>query len=354
MDFTISEERRLLGESLTRLLQDACGFETRTQVAYDAPYHSPALWSALSELGVHYAFLPEHAGGIGGTGFDVLAVFEPLGQALCPEPVLGQLMALRLLAAAGGSSEIEQAISGQVKWALASGETDAPWDIADTRAEAAQGTAGWQVNGAKSVVYGGAVADRLLVPARAGDAIALFAVDGASTVRQGYAMIDGGGAAEIRLDAAPATPLLADAGAAIEDALDWGRLALAAEALGVMEAAFAMLVDYLKTRQQFGRPLAQFQALQHRTVDLKVEMEQARSITIRAAGAMGTAAQARAVAQMKTLVGRTAHKVAEETIQMQGGIAVTWEYPASHYAKRLTMIDHQLGDADFHLTRLTA
>ena len=347
MDFAVTEERQLLGNSLTRLLEAECGFETRTKIAYEAPYHSPRLWDALSELGLFYAFLPEAQGGVGGAGFDVLSVFEPLGQALCPEPVLGQLMALRLLGAAG--ADVEAGLGGAQRYALATGERDAPWDISDTTTTAVEANGEWQVSGAKSVIYGGPAADIILVPALVGSDLALFSVAAAAGTQHGYAMIDGGGAAELLLEGTPANLVLRDAKDALDDALDWGRLALCAEALGAMEAGFALLVDYLKTRQQFGKPLASFQALQHRTVDLKVEMEQARSITIRAANAMGTEAQSKAVAQAKVLVGRTAHLVAEETIQMQGGIAMTWEYPASHIAKRLTMIDHQLGDADFHL-----
>jgi alkylation response protein AidB-like acyl-CoA dehydrogenase len=115
-----------------------------------------------------------------------------------------------------------------------------------------------------------------------------------------------------------------------------------------------MLLDHLKTRRQFGRPIGSFQALQHRMVDLRIEIEQARSITILAASRMDTDGQSRGVSMAKSLVGRVARRVAEETIQMHGGIAMTWEHPASHYAKRLVMIDHQLGDADHHLQRVAA
>ena len=346
MDFTVSEERRLLGDSLTRLLETHCSFDDRTRFAYASPYHSPTLWQALSELGLFHAFLPEDRGGIGGSGFDILAVFEPLGRALCPEPVLGQLLALRLL------PEVDAALAGSEIWAMATGEPHAPWDLGETQARAQETEAGWHVTGAKSVVYGGPAATRVMIPALVGDSLALFGVDPMGLDRQDYAMIDGGGASELRLDQTPARMLVRDARSLAEDALDWGRLALCAEALGAMEAGFALLVDYLKTRQQFGRPLAAFQALQHRAVDLKLELEQARSITIRAAGVMGTDAQSKAVAQAKALIGQTAHLIAQETIQMQGGIAMTWEYPASHIAKRLTMIDHQLGDQSYHLRTL--
>ncbi|MEM9319933.1 MAG: acyl-CoA dehydrogenase family protein [Pseudomonadota bacterium] len=350
MDFSVSEDRRILGDSLNRLMADACSFEARVCAAYAEPWHDPVLWAKLSDLGVFYAFLPEASGGVGGSGFDVLAAIEPLGRALCPEPFLGQIIGLRLLAAVG--AETEDALAGTTKLAVAIAEPQAPWDPRDIATEAEKSLDGWQISGRKSSVYGGPVADLLLVAARVNDRLGLFQLNADQAARHTYGMIDGGGAAEITLDGTRATCLAPDAGAMIDDALDWGRLVLAAEALGAMEAAFALLVETLKTRQQFGRPLSAFQALQHRSVDLKIALEEVRSITIKAANSMGSPDQARCVAQMKALVGRGCLQMAEETIQMQGGIAMTWDYAASHYAKRLAMIDAQLGDVSYHLTRL--
>ncbi|MEM1274520.1 MAG: acyl-CoA dehydrogenase family protein [Pseudomonadota bacterium] len=352
MDFAVSDERRLLGDSLTRLLSEKCAFETRTAMAYAAPWHSPHLWDALAELGLFHAFLSDDHGGVGGSGFDIMTIFEPLGHALCPEPLLGQLMGLQLLAAAG--ADCDAALNGTTRLALAVDEAGSAWELDRISTRAEQQGMSWTLTGRKSMIYGGPAATDIFVAAGIEDQIGLFHIDSAAGARHDIGLIDGGGASEMLLDATPARLLLHNAADAIENALDWGRLALAAEALGAMTAAFDLLIDLLKTRQQFGRPIGQFQALQHRVVDLKVEMEQVRSITIAAAAAMGTREQSRTVAQMKALIGQTAHLIAQETIQMQGGIAMTWEYPASHYAKRLTMIDHQLGDSAFHLARLTA
>ncbi|MBF9031675.1 acyl-CoA dehydrogenase [Rhodobacterales bacterium HKCCE3408] len=346
MNFEMSDDRRMLADSLGRLLDDACGFEHRTKVAYEAPWHDPAMWSGLAELGLFHAFLSEDQGGFGGAGFDITCVFEPLGRALCPEPVLAQMMGLTLLATAG--AETGPALDGTERLALAVDEPDAPWEPEAGSTE----FRGGKVTGRKSVVYGGHVADRFLVAALADGKTALVSVAAGDASVTPYGMIDGGGASEVVFEEAPGEVLIADAGAAIADALDRGRLALAAEAVGAMDAALALFTDYLKTRKQFGRPIGTFQALQHRAVDLAIETEQARSIVIRAAAAMGTEAQGKAVAQAKALTGKIARLVAEETIQMQGGVAMTWEYPSSHYAKRLTMIDHQLGDAMFHTERL--
>jgi alkylation response protein AidB-like acyl-CoA dehydrogenase len=260
-------------------------------------------------------------------------------------------MAASLLSAAG--ADLAPLLSGR-RYAVGMGELEAPQDLALIDTTATPDGDVWRISGRKSVVYGAPAADRLLVAVRANGALGLFEVAAAEAQITAYGMIDGGPAGEVFLDAAPATCLLPDAEAAFAAARDLGALALSAEALGAMQAANDMLVDYLKTRKQFGQPIGAFQALQHRAVDLAIEIEQARSAVILAASAMGGGDQPRRVSQCKHLVGRIARKVAEEVIQMHGGIAMTWEYPASHYAKRLVMIDHQMGDSDWHLERLMA
>jgi len=349
MDFTISDDRRMLADTVQRFLSEQYPIEHRNAVAYAAPWHDPDKWDGLVELGVLFAMVPEDAGGMGGSGFDTAVVFEELGRALCPEPALPALMAASLLQAAG--SDLDPLLGGQ-RYAVALGELDAPYDLTAITTQGVQDGPAWRLTGRKSVVYGAPSADRLLVAAVAGGTLGLFEVAADDAEVTGYGMIDGGPASEVFLEGTPATCLIADAQKAIGDALDHGALALSAEALGAMQTANAMLVDYLKTRQQFGKPIGAFQALQHRAVDLAIEIEQARSAVILAASAIGTADQSRRVSQCKHLVGRIARQVAEEVIQMHGGIAMTWEYPASHYAKRLVMIDHQLGDTDWHLERL--
>lgn len=154
------------------------------------------------------------------------------------------------------------------------------------------------------------------------------------------------------LDAAPCRRA-GDAGAILR-AEQAGQLALCAEAVGVMDALIGQTVDYLKTRRQFGTAIGSFQALQHRMVDMAIQAELARSITIRAAASLGSDQAARHCSMAKNLIGRAGQLIAEEAIQMHGGIAMTWETPVSHYAKRLVMIDAQLGDRDDHLSRLIA
>ncbi|WP_341862070.1 acyl-CoA dehydrogenase family protein [Gymnodinialimonas sp. 57CJ19] len=341
MNFEQSDDRRMLSETLRRYLADGYDLAHRNTVAYDAPFHDPTKWAELTELGLFYALVPESHGGMGGHGFDIATVFEELGRALCPEPVLGQVMAASLLTDA-------DALMAGTRYAVAIGEIDAPYDLQDITTSGLNG----RLTGRKSVVYGAPSAEILLVAARQNGRIALFEMPAENTEITGYGMIDGGPAGEVILDDTPATLLLEDAENALQNAMDRGALALCAEALGAMEVVQDTLVDYLTTRKQFGQPLVAFQALQHRAIDLAIEIEQARSIVILAASADGSDAFPKRAAQAKHLVGKVARLVAEEAIQMHGGIGITWEYPLSHYAKRLVMIDHQLGDTDWHLERL--
>ena len=347
MNFDLTEDRQMLADTLKRYLADRYDIETRNKIAYDAPFHDPAKWDEMAELGIPGALVSEAAGGFGGTGFDIAVVFEALGRALCPEPFLGTLMAARLLAAAG--ADMEDLVAGARRYAVATSEIDAPYDVAYTETTARKSGDGYRLSGRKTAVYGAQAADRILVVAMLEGAPAVFELAAAEANLVEYPMIDGAGAAELVLDDTAASLVLADAGAAIEDALNAGRLALAAEAVGAMDATYEMLLDYLRTRKQFGVPIGKFQALQHRTVDLLTEIEQSRSMVISAASALQEPDATLKSMMVKSLIGRSARKVAEEAIQMHGGIAMTWEYAVSHYAKRLIMIDHQLGDSDFCL-----
>ena len=199
MNFEMSDDRRMLAESLARFLADTCPVEKRVDVAYAEPWHSETAWAGLAELGALYALAPEEAGGMGGTGFDIAVVFEELGKALCPEPVLASLLGLRLLAAAG--QDLEPVLAGE-RVAVGIGELDAPYDLDGIETRAEDG----KLTGRKSVVYGGPGAERLLIAAQSGGKLALFEVKAGDAQVTGYGMIDGGPAAEVFLDDTPAYP----------------------------------------------------------------------------------------------------------------------------------------------------
>jgi hypothetical protein len=374
MNFEHTEERRMLADSLRRLITEQYGFEARKQLLQSAPGMSRDMWRQLAEMGVIGALLREEDGGYGGAGFDIAVVFEEIGRGLLLEPLLGSAILVgEAIAVAGTPAQkalLEQIIAGQILAALAHEEADshyAPTHVA-TRATQ-EGDGRWRLQGHKAVVVQAESADLFLVSARSSgeidedDGISLFLMP-ANTPGlqlQGSDTIDGGRVADLLLQDVllPAEALLGQAGtsaALLERILGRGVLALCAEALGAMEVAKQATLDYLRTRKQFGLPIGSFQALQHRMADLLLEVEQARSAVINAAAALEAdrLTRERALSAAKFSIGRIGTLVAEESIQLHGGIGMTWELPLSHYAKRLVMIDHQLGDEDHHLQRYIA
>ena len=359
MNLQHSEDRQMLADTLRRFLAERAPIEARNKAAYGEAGYSAEVWSGLAELGVIGALFGEEVGGFGGAGFDIMVVFEEIGRALSVEPFLGALMVGHALAVAGKADAIEAIVAGTTIVALAHVEPQ------DRAADAPLATAarrdgdGWTIDGAKAVVAHGGAATLLLVSAETDAGASLFLVpgDAAGVERRGYLNIDGGRSAEIRFSGVrlAADSLVAEDGAAALAAAEAaGLLALSAEALGVMEVTKAATIDYLQTRKQFGVPIGKFQALQHRIATVLLEIEQARSAVINAADAFDGDGAARALSAAKYTVGATGQLVAEEAIQLHGGIGMTWELPLSHYAKRLTMIDQQLGDQDQHLQRYIA
>ncbi|WP_109477362.1 acyl-CoA dehydrogenase [Paraburkholderia sp. C35] len=369
MNFQHTEDRRMLADTLNRFVTEQYAFATRDALARSDSGFSRELWVRFAELGVVGALFNEADGGLGGEGFDIAVVFECLGRGLVVEPFLGALVVGRALAHVGSGVQralIPSLIEGHAVAALAHDEPGSHYELSKVTARASRSSSGWVLTGVKSVVQQGAEADFFLVSARtsgAADAeagISLFVVprETAGVMLRGYGKSDGGRAAELVLNEVclPDTALLGerDAGfATLEYSIGAGVLALCAEALGAMDVAKEHTLEYLRTRKQFGVAIGSFQALQHRMADLLLEIEQARSAVINAAAAFGAGRveRERALSAAKYTIGRIGARVAEESIQMHGGIGMTWELPLAHYAKRLVMIDHQLGDEDHHLER---
>lgn len=342
MDFKLSEDHQLLSNSLRRFLADTYDIEKRNTCAFEAPFHMEETWAGLAELGTLGAFVTEDQGGFGGSAQDVAVIFEELGRGLCTEPVLGTLLGLRLLAAYDRTDLVERLIAGEARSALAVFEPNLTCDLSRMEANAHQQDGVWHLTGRKSAVYGAPGAEYVLATARTDAGIGLFLLENPDLISA--AMTDGGGTAEVVLDDVTAECLSVDAGEELENALDLGRIALCAEAVGAMTTLHDMTADYLKQRRQFSQPLSEFQAIQHRVVDMLMELEQSRSIVVAAAGSFGGPDQSRMTAMAKNLIGRAGRLIAEEAIQLNGAIGMTWEYPGAHFAKRLIMIDHQLGD----------
>jgi len=256
---------------------------------------------------------------------------------------------------------VEQIILGQKRVALGLIENGADYDWRAPETLAHETGSGWQLSGMKTCMKFAHGADALIVSAQTQSApgISLFLVEAsaAGLSEHAFQTVDGGNACEITLHNTPAQ-LLGAQGAAyplIDAAAARATLAVCAEALGVMERIKDMTIDYMRTRKQFGSVLGKFQALQHRVAQMLLEIEQARSAVINAANDLHapTDERNRAISAAKYSIGRIGCAVAEEAIQLHGGIGMTWEYDLGHFAKRLVMIDHEWGDQDFHLIRFS-
>ncbi len=373
MDFNHTEERRMLSDTLTRFLDDHYTPGVRNGHAGSDPGYSGEFWSRYAELGAIAALFQESDGGMGGAGFDISVVFEALGRGLVVEPFLGTLLAGSAIAHAGSpgqKAQLEPLIAGQRLCAFAHTEPDTHYELPLVRTRAVAAGEGWSLNGTKAAVEHAEHAGLFVVSARTAgneddeEGISLFLVPaGAAGLEvRGYPLIDGGRAAQVvlsdvRVGSDALLGPLHSGYPTLEHAVGRGLLALCAEAIGAMDAACAATLDYLRTRKQFGVPIGSFQAIQHRMADLLLEIEQARSAVINAAARLDDPdrrTRERALSAAKFTIGRVGVLAAEEFIQLHGGMGMSWEMPVAHYAKRLVMIDHALGDEDHHLERYIA
>ncbi len=361
MNFQLTEERQMLQDGLRRYLSDTVTPEAIAAATDGATGLDAELWAGLTEMGVPGAMFTEEQGGFGGAGFDLMVVFEELGRAGAPVPLIeSAVLAGGILAEVGHMDLVEEIIGGRII-GFAHGEPASRYDLAHVQTRAEKTDAGWHLTGAKAVVQHAPATDTVIVSARTGgdvtdqDGISLFLVPTAELHMRDYPLNGGGRAAEITLDTVvPDSAVLGETGAAyplIAAANARATAAQCAEALGLMETIKHLTVDYLRQRKQFGQPIGKFQALQHRMADVLIEIEQARSAVINLCGHLDTDDCDMHVSATKNLIGRAARLVVEESIQMHGGIGMTQEYALGHFAKRLTMVDHRFGDADYHLER---
>src|SRR3981189_1782614 len=373
MVFDLTDEQRLLSDSVDRLLADTYTFEKRKTYLAEPEGWSRALWAQYAELGLLGLPFAEEYGGFGGGGIETMLVMQAFGRVLGLEPYLASVVlsgtALRLAGnKAQQSALLPQIAEGNLVVAFAHGERQARYDLSDVLTNAKPKAGGWVLDGGKSVVVHGDSADKLIVSARvSGDrndpgGIALFVVDTKANgvARRAYRLRDGMGAAEIALAGVEVgrEALLCEAGAAfpvIEWVVEAGIAAPPAGGAAAMEAMQAMPLEYLKPRQQFGRPIGDNQALQHRATEMLVALEQGRSLAILAAMMVDepdAAERARNIAMVKVGVGQAARFVSQNAVQLHGGIGMTEEYAVGHYFRRVMVIEHSFGDTAHHLSRL--
>ena len=365
MDFDFTDDQESLRDAVRRWVDKGYTFERHHQLA-KAGGASRAVYRELAELGLTGLVVPEAHGGLGQGAVDAMLVCEELGRGLVSAPYAhAALMTPVLLAAAPETVQAEWlsgVASGERLVVPALQERAARYNLKHVTTRAQPQGANWTLDGSKCVVPAADEADAFIVPARtagddqAADGIALFLVHAADTKVTAYATQDGARAGDVQLVAAPATLITPDGLAVLEAAVDAGIAAHCAEAVGLMDRLVTITVEYMNTRKQFGSTLAGFQALRHRMADVKMQLELGRSMSYFASLKLGEPApqRRRAVAQARVQLGRSMRTVGQECIQMHGGIGCTDECHASHYFKRLTMLEMTLGDTLHHLGEVSA
>jgi pimeloyl-CoA dehydrogenase small subunit len=373
MDFDLTDDQRLLQESLGKLLATHYGDFTKRKTYQSQPNgFEPAIWAEYAQAGILALPFPESQGGFGGGAVETMLVMEALGGALALEPYLTSVILCgEILKHAENPSLsdvwIPRLADGSKILALAQTERGAREDLHDVSLAARKDGEDYVLEGEKSIVIGGGAANAFIVSARTQGSrrepagITLFLVEAGTPglSRRSYKMQDGTQAAELSLAQArvPAANILGELHGGLtllSRGVDMAIAGLCAEAVGAMAALVKLTVEYLKTRKQFGVPIASFQVLQHRSVDMQIMLEQSRSMAIYAAlmADEEDAARHRAIASAKVQIGRAARFIGQEATQLHGGIGMTMEYQSGHYFKRLTMLEQQFGNADHHLRSL--
>jgi pimeloyl-CoA dehydrogenase small subunit len=370
MDFALTEEQQLLRHSVERLFTDHYAFDARKRYSQETGGWSRALWKRYAELGLLGVPFDEQHGGSAGGPVETMIVMEAIGRALALEPYLATVVLAGGLLRLGGSEAmradlIPKIAGGDLVLAFAHSERQSRYDLADVAVKGRRDGSGYVLDGAKTLVLHGDSAGKFIVSARlAGgqqdrDGLGLFLVDAASggVSTRGYATVDGMRAAEltlagVRVDAGAAIGPPGAAFPLIEHAADMAMAALAAEAVGAMASMHELTVDYMKTRKQFGVTIGSFQVLQHRAADMLVALEQARSMAMLAtmmAAEDNVRERRQAISAAKVQIGRSGRLIAQQAVQIHGGIGMTMEAKVGHYFKRVTTIDTMFGDADYHL-----
>lgn len=355
MNFDLTDEQQMLADTTRDVLAQAYDTEKRNKVVESELGWSRDVWGQLAEIGILGLGFDEDSGPI-----EVMVVLTEFGRRLAPEPVAAAALIPGAVIAAYGTDEQRTLLDGVAagERLLAFAHTE-PGRRGRTElaTRATEHGGAWSITGCKSPVLAGDAADVLLVSAALPDGgSGLFLVDAGSTVRTGYRTFDGQRGADVAFDGAAAQPLGAggDTTAAIAETVIRFQSALCAEAVGAMDESLRLTTDYLKTRKQFGVPLKTFQTLTQRSADMYVSLELARSMNFYAAMCVADGRFDPVVAaRTKLQVGRSGKHIAQESIQLHGGIGVTAEYPIAHYAAKLTAVEATFGSATDQLRYLS-
>ncbi|HEY2075802.1 MAG TPA: acyl-CoA dehydrogenase family protein [Streptosporangiaceae bacterium] len=365
----VTEEQEELRVSVRRFLADRAPITAVRELMETTEGLDVGVWRQAGEqLGLQGIAVPEQYGGAGFSFAEQAIVLEELGAALYGGPYLASavLAATALLASPDEDARkryLPGIASGEIIATLAFTEEDGSWepDAIRLAATPAQDNSadGWQLDGRKNFVLDGHTANLILVVARTGDTLSLFAVPAEANGLASTALPTLDQTRKLaRLDfaAVPATVIgsVGDGTAVLSRTLDVAAIAQAAEQLGGAQRALDMAVEYAKVRHQFGRPIGSFQAIKHRCADLLLEVESLRSAVQYAAAAVAEdSAEVPVVAALvKAYASDVYFHVAAENIQIHGGIGFTWEHDAHLYFKRAKASELFLGDASYHREHL--
>ncbi|MDG2522994.1 acyl-CoA dehydrogenase family protein [Caulobacter segnis] len=371
MDFNFSEEQSMLRDTIASYLQDKYDFETRRKIVSSESGWRADYWKAFAEeLGILGAPFSEELGGLGGGALDNMIVMEEFGKALVIEPYLGTVVIgggfLKHSGHASAADHIASIVAGEMVVAFAYAEPQGRYTWSDLKTTATKDGSGWVLNGHKAVVVGAPFASHLIVTARTGGSqreasgVSVFLVDkhAKGVTTRDYPTVDGGRASEVYFEnvSIPADALIGAEGAGlplVEKVLDEATAAVCAEGVGVMRKLHEGTLDYAKQRKQFGTAISNFQVLQHRMVDMFIELEQSVSMTYMATLKLdeSDAERAKAVSSAKVRIGRALKFCGQNAIQIHGGMGMTDELAIGHYFKRGTIIEGLFGSVDHHLTR---
>ena len=367
MDFRLSSEQDMLRDGARRFVETTLSFDSRNTSTDDSgDLAANTHWDQIAELGWLMLPVPEAYNGLGGTIDDVAIIAEELGRGLAREPYVEGAVLPAQLIALGGSPEqcaavLPELAMGTARIAVALYEPQRGFALTPIQTVAHRNGVGFRLSGTKLTVEGGQQATHLIISACLEGASELFLItsDASGLVRTDYDAVDGRKLSDysiidVAVDSAAQLTGAMPAEAAIAQAVDWAIIAQCAEALGGIDKAIELTAAYLKIRQQFGQPLANFQVLQHGLANLFIEADEARSITYRAMSLINAPApeRMRAVSACKVKVMAAARVVTGKAVHYHGGIGVTTEYSVGHYLRRALMLEQRFGNSAYHFAVL--
>ncbi len=369
MDFELDQDQQMLAKTVSDFARNESPVARFRQLRDSSVGYDPGVWRKMGELGWMGVPFPESVGGFGGSFIDCAIILESLASTLVPEPYLASVVLGGMTLARAGNAAQHEAyltpmIEGETTLALAYSEAQSRYDVSSVDTTARPDSNGYKLSGEKVWVLNGHHADQLIVSAKAPGGITLFVVprnaDGVHVTAA--KTIDGHKAAFIRFDEVEVggDSRLGEEGAGadlLDRTMDYAAAAAVAEGVGITATMLQMTVDYLGTREQFGVKIGSFQALQHRAVDMYAETELLRSISMAAMVRVDeddASARRRDVSAAKYQLATGGIWVAQQSLQLHGGIGVTDEHDIGLYFKRMYALNALFGDQEHHVARFAS